>query len=1032
MTVDAFFSYRTREAERARLLLDALAAVGVSVWRDLTNIRAGDSISDEVRAGIASSRVLLVFATSDWPLSRLCVAELICAWTAAERLAAADSHSSCNPAARRVLLLKPHDLGSLDHIRFGPLADCRAFDLPADPAALPEVARQIKAHLDDLDARTFGDADPPAKPNWIPRRGPTSERFVGRERELWELHASLTASRFVAITGRQLRDTAQLRGLGGLGKTLLASHYAHTFAASWPGGIFWLPVDPSWVAGEESEESLRQHSYALLDRLADALGVVPVTGNLRATAVAVREAIAAQTAGKPYLWVLDDVPPGTSQLALDALRPPTDDGALLLTTRYMALGAAGKCLDLSTLDPNAAFYLLTSRSKPTTPEEHTAARALAADVDYHPLALDVLGALLRVATSTAPYTYWRERLAAPSDTAFDRRASALHEQLPTGAARSITRVLESSLQALATELPVDVLRAIAFLGDAPVPAEFLVEVLARTTANPHGGRRRRARGVSRDRIEVALDDLASHSLITRDSSLRTIHIHSLVRWAILRRKLRSGRAHTVHKEHLRAATRRILLRSFSSLASPEVHERFAPLLPHARATALDADESSAELCIRLGDFFGAKGDHQSALAYEEHSFKTRRERLGPEHHDTRSAQQRMADTLHLLGRDAEAMRHLKSLESSLLNDPMPSDANRITLLNVRHHIGVIIGANGDLDASCKLLTEVLDSRRLYLGREHRHTLVTQHALANMLARAGRHQEARSLLEETLPIMIRVNGPTHRDTIITRSTLAQSLARTGEYPRAIELARRSCKDSKDAYGLDHRSTLNAYNNLAVLLAEGSNREEARQLYSMVLTHKRKHLGPTHPDTYSTSYNLSHLLREMGEGDKARVLLEALLPAQLGALGKESDDSVRTRSELAALALSTKDARTASPHLAAVLQFQVRSLGRVHPSTLTTASNLAAAYRLIGLLHEGRNVLKNALSDAGASTTSSSMALCRFHLAVFLGDEDPAAALDQVAMLERWRDEGASKRCSSTDAHVLRNLAALSESLRSRQR
>ena len=35
-------------------------------------------------------------------------------------------------------------------------------------------------------------------------------------------------------------DVAQIRGLGGAGKSLLAEEYALRFSAAYPGGVFWL------------------------------------------------------------------------------------------------------------------------------------------------------------------------------------------------------------------------------------------------------------------------------------------------------------------------------------------------------------------------------------------------------------------------------------------------------------------------------------------------------------------------------------------------------------------------------------------------------------------------------------------------------------------------------------------------------------------------------------------------------------------------------------------------------------------------
>jgi len=58
---DIFFSYRRVDLARAQPLLDALAAAGLRVWRDQTNLPDNAPITPEIRRGIAASKVLVAF-----------------------------------------------------------------------------------------------------------------------------------------------------------------------------------------------------------------------------------------------------------------------------------------------------------------------------------------------------------------------------------------------------------------------------------------------------------------------------------------------------------------------------------------------------------------------------------------------------------------------------------------------------------------------------------------------------------------------------------------------------------------------------------------------------------------------------------------------------------------------------------------------------------------------------------------------------------------------------------------------------------
>jgi Effector-associated domain 10/NB-ARC domain len=67
-------------------------------------------------------------------------------------------------------------------------------------------------------------------PKYIPYSG--ARQFVGREKELINLHEQLQQPRTVAISA--------VAGMGGVGKTELAIKYAKEHEADYPGGICWL------------------------------------------------------------------------------------------------------------------------------------------------------------------------------------------------------------------------------------------------------------------------------------------------------------------------------------------------------------------------------------------------------------------------------------------------------------------------------------------------------------------------------------------------------------------------------------------------------------------------------------------------------------------------------------------------------------------------------------------------------------------------------------------------------------------------
>jgi TIR domain len=147
---DIFFSYRQHDISRAQPLLDALESAGLRVFRDETAIDEGLSITQEIREGIASSKLLMAFYSSTYPLSGACQEELVSAWLAAQ-------HAG-EPPQNRVRLINPEP--GFNHIP-APLGDVKAHTLPQDAAGLAALVNAIQAHLDSLQgvlaaAKNFG------------------------------------------------------------------------------------------------------------------------------------------------------------------------------------------------------------------------------------------------------------------------------------------------------------------------------------------------------------------------------------------------------------------------------------------------------------------------------------------------------------------------------------------------------------------------------------------------------------------------------------------------------------------------------------------------------------------------------------------------------------------------------------------------------------------------------------------------------------------------------------------------------------
>jgi tetratricopeptide (TPR) repeat protein len=888
----AFLSYRTRLRDEVAPLVEALTLAGVRVWRDEARVDEGSSITSEVIEGLSSSHALLAYYSPDYPRSRICQWEQAAAWVAAE---------AAGPAQERVLLLLPHNVAGPDHV-LGLLRDELALRVPAPSAHedLKHFAEQVALRLARVSDRSLGDLLPLAvPPEWKLRaRVAPSERFTGRAKDLWNLHALLHRDRLTVITGRTGPSTAQVRGLGGIGKTLLAVEYVARFGAGFPGGIFWIDT------ANRTPESARVDAAIALGVPADK------PEQLRAALLGCGS----------YLWVADNLPSGLSQAEVEAWCAPTSNGRTLVTTRSKTWGAMGGTLDLDVLAPDEALELLTRR-RPTTTEV-AAAEELCRRVGYHPLTVDVLGALIGLHSSETPYAAWRAQLDHPSADAL-RLGERLAEELPTGSARYVGTVLRASLEGLAPEA-LDLLLLSVSLAEAPIPAALAVAVLTRLAAGD---------GAAAElRWTLGVDAGVSRSLLDRKQAEAPQYaVHPVVR-RVLRYEGDAGRV-----EVLREAALAAVLEQFDGAGDIRNHRRIAPLVPHAKTLGRPlATQAEQRMEGVVAHFHHVRGDYPEARHLYERALEAMTRLLGEEHPDTLGSLQNLAGTLDAQG-DLPGARRLfeRALEARtrLLGEEHPDT------LNTLQNLAATLKAQGDLPGARRLFERALEARTRLLGEEHPDTLSTLHNLAATLKAQGDLRGARRLEERALEARTRLLGEEHPDTLRTLQNLAATLKAQGDLPGARRLYRRALEAMTRLLGEEHPVTLTTLQNLAGTLKAQGDLPGARRLDERALEARGRLLGEEHPDTLNTLHNLAGTLYAQGDLPGARRLYQRALEARGRLLGEEHPDTLTTLQNLAVTLKAEADLPGARRLEERALEARTRLLGEEHPDTLATLQNLA---------------------------------------------------------------------------------------------
>lgn len=738
-------------------------------------------------------------------------------------------------------------------------------------------------------------------PRWYPHPRLGSGRFVGRDRELEQLHQMLMRSRMVGIV-------AQIRGLGGLGKSLLAVEYARRYAEAWPGGVFWIDANPNWSNISASPDERLARRFHMLAGFASSLGVVPTPGDPAATGRAVERAIEEHTAARRYLWIVDDLPPGVDQALVESILPPSSAGALLITTRWMALDALPDRIDLDVLDAEAAHALLTARRPPGSPSEQAEARALAVDVGFHPLALDVLGSLVRNDLSVTPYAHWRARLRAPDDD-FDRCGEALREQLPTGSARAITKVLETSLERLEAPLSVAILRIAAGLGEAPIPGDLLFDILARFGGAPP------------DDLESAVAELAAHALVTRVPDVGGIHVHAIVRWVA-----RRWRTAVPPNERIDEECCDVLCRRFARANDIATHAELLSLLPHAERASQENTIEAVILGASIGHFAELRGHYYEARDRAERAVRFFERKLIPVNPYTALAKNNLAVALKQLGdhRGAQVYFGQALIDYEKLNGP----DDRLTLMAL-HNVGTTFEAEGDWRAAVELYGRVLEEQKRVLGPADVDTLGSLMHLAGALSERGELAESRALLEPAVQDCESRLGSEHPTTLKLQNFLAVTLKRQGELQRARAIEERLLAANQRLLGTEHPHTLMCAQQLAMTMSIQQDFASARALSQSIAEVQRRVLGPEHPLTLESQRILALSEGQMNNLDAALPLMEATLEARMRVLGPAHPHVLMTQEELAWLCWQRGERAPCLRKVAALTDEPPKGRGKNHP-------------------------------------------------------------------------------------------------------
>jgi tetratricopeptide (TPR) repeat protein len=688
--------------------------------------------------------------------------------------------------------------------------------------------------------------------------------FVGRGDELLQVAAALRGGDTTVALGQVVAST----GLGGLGKTQLAVELVHRYGRFFAGGVFWLSF-------ASADEVPLQIAACAAPELAER----PMEERVQRVKDTWQSAV-------PRLLIFDNC---EEETLLDAWRPPSGGCRVLVTSRRAhwspTLGVTALPLDIL---PRADSIEMLRRYRPDLAADDPGLNAVAAELGDLPLALHLAGSYLHTYGAEVSLDGYLAELGR-SDVV--QHASLFGAGLdasvsPTHHVQNVAQTFALCLGRLHREREVD---------------RVAIALLARMACMAPG------EPVPRDLLARTLEEVEP---LLRADGLRRLEAVGLVEegegWLRLHRLL----AHFLRQEHLdldaQSAVARALIRCGKD--AEEGHLTGATLgaaIPHmvdfaGAATEGIADQQrAAELFAAAGLALRFAGDLRAAKPWYERAQAVRERVLGPDHPDTATGLNNLAELLWTQGELtlARALYERAIAIRERILGPDHSDTGESL-----HNLGILLWNHGELAAARPLAERALAIWQRTLGPDHPHTAISLNVLGLLLRDQGEPSAARTLLERALAIGEKMLGPEHPYTAEYLNNLATLLRDQSELGGARALFERALGIRERVLGPDHPHTAISLNGLGRLLHAQGDLDAARAFFERALAIRDRALGPDHPRTAVSLHDLATLLQAQADPAAARPLFERALAIRERALGPDHPDTVATMRAVEELARS----------------------------------------------------------------------------------------------------------------------------------
>jgi tetratricopeptide (TPR) repeat protein len=791
-------------------------------------------------------------------------------------------------------------------------------DMPSGTAEAlaSSVVSEIAPRETVVPVREYG----PSPVGW---RGvpPRNTHFVGREEMLGEVRDLLINRAQTAV----LLPRA-LYGLGGVGKTQVATEYAHRHRGDYD--LIW------WIAAEDPAEVRRS-----LVELASEMKL-PVSTDTSETIKRVLEALKNREPFPRWLIIFDNAGDPAS---LAGVLPDSRSGHVLITTRERGWAGEAHSVEVGLFDRRESVALLRQRASDISELD---ADTIAARLGDLPIAL-AQAAAWHTETAQSVAEYLRR-----FDDEMSRRTG---EGLAFGYSPEAAAAMSIAFGQLRETSPqgAHLLRLGAYFG----PEWISLDVLRR--GRFAAGLSRELGRTLRDQapLQRATREISKLELARYDTRNDRFQIHRLVQ-AMVQSEMAADEQVAV-----RSTVQQML--AHANPGNPDRLTDDTELRKHQELSAhivasgvIESDEDEArQVVLDQIRYRYVVGDYESSRDLAREVVAVWDRRWGANDEMTLLARRHLANAIRALGNPTEA---LKMDEEILERFHATLGPNNEHSMGTVQSVAADLRAVGEFHRARQLDEENYQRHLAILGEEDRASLRTGRNLAVDLRMLGEFAAALALDEAIEARTRRVYGADDAETWYSTGQVAQDLYGLGDYAEALRRQELVLEQTpyEQILGINHPYVLRARRTTIIAHRKLGHPVRARDMARELVLAYRNRLGDSHGETLLVVMTLANAQRESGDlvealrtGERAFELYREHFPNHPFAQVCAANLAIVHR-QTGALARARELNETALGSLRS-------SLGPGHPYALCCAANLASDLAAMGEHERARDLSKETL-------------------------------------------------------------------------